>query len=81
MIWQDYAMTLIIFMFVIVTIPQVIDVLKKKTRLNLLTAGSTAIGGYLMAIVLGTLGLWISVIASSLIATIWLVIFIGSQRK
>jgi len=38
--WQDYAITLIIYMFVIVTIPQVIDVLKKKTRLNRLTAGT-----------------------------------------
>ena len=81
MIWQDYAITLIIYMFVIVTIPQVMDVLKKKTRLNLLTAGPTAFGNYLMAAVFGSLGLWISVTSSLLIATLWLIIFIGSWRK
>jgi hypothetical protein len=81
MIWQDYAITLIIYMFVIVTIPQVIDVLKKKAKLNLLTAGPTAIGNYLLAVVFATLGLWISVTSSLLIATLWLVIFIGSYEK
>ena len=80
MMWQDFAITLIIYMFVIVTIPQVIDVLKKKTRLNPLTAGPTAFGNYLMAIVFATLGLWISVTSSLLIASLWLVIFIGSLR-
>ncbi len=46
MIWQDYAITAIVFMFVIVTIPQAIDVIKKKVTLNPLTAGPTAIGNY-----------------------------------
>jgi len=65
-------------MFVIITIPQVIDVSKKKVRLNLLTAGPTASGNYLMAMVFGSLGLWISVTSALLIATLWLIIFIGS---
>jgi uncharacterized PurR-regulated membrane protein YhhQ (DUF165 family) len=81
MVWQDYAITLIIYLFVIVTIPQVIDVLKRKTKLNLLTAGSTAFGNYLMGVVFATLGLWISVTSSLLIASLWLIIFIGSWRK
>jgi hypothetical protein len=81
MIWQDYAITLIIYMFVLVTIPQVIDILKKKTRLNLITAGPTAIGNYLLAFVFSTLGLWISVTSSILIATLWLIIFFGSWRN
>jgi hypothetical protein len=68
-------------MFVIVTIPQVIDVLRKKTRLNLLTAGPTALGNYLMAVVFATLGLWISLTSSILIATLWLIIFLGSWKK
>ena len=81
MMWQDFAITLIIYMFVIVTIPQVIDVLKKKTRLNPLTAGPTAFGNYLMAIVFATLGLWISATSSLFIASLWLIIFIGSWRR
>ena len=68
-------------MFVIITIPQVIDVSKKKVRLNLLTAGPTASGNYLMAMVFGSLGLWISVTSALLIATLWLIIFIGSWRQ
>ena len=65
-------------MFVIITIPQVIDVSKKKVRLNLSTAGPTASGNYLMAIVFGSMGLWISVTSALLIATLWLIIFIDS---
>ncbi len=68
-------------MFVIVTIPQVIDVWERKTILNLLTAGPTAFGNYLMAVVFGSLVLWISVTSSLLIATLWLIIFIGSWKK
>lgn len=81
MLWQDFAITLIIYMFVIVTIPQVIDVIKKRVKLNLFTAGATAIGNYFMGAVFATLGLWISVTSSILIATLWLVIFFGSWRK
>ena len=81
MIWQDFAITFIIYIFVIVTIPQVIDVLKKRTKLNLLTAGPTAIGNYCMAIIFATLELWISVTSSLLIATLWLIIFIGSWKN
>ena len=81
MVWQDYAITSIVFMFVIVTIPQTIDVLKKRVKLNPFTAGPTAIGNYLLAAVFATLDLWISVTSALLIATIWLIIFIGSYRK
>ena len=68
-------------MFVIGTIPQVVNVSKKKVRLNLLTAGPTEFGNYLMAIVFGSPGLWISVTSALLIATLWLIIFIGSWRQ
>ena len=81
MVWQDYAITIIIYMFVLVTIPQVRDVLKKKTKLNLITAGPTAIGNFGMAYVFFTLGLWISVTSSVIIATLWLIIFIGSWKN
>jgi len=81
MVWQDIAITIIIYMFVIVTIPQVRDVLKKKTKLNLITAGPTAIGNFGMAYVFFSLGLWISVTSSLIIATLWLIIFIGSWKN
>ena len=81
MIWQDYAITIIIYMFVIVTIPQVRDVLRKKSTLNLITAGPTALGNYAMACIFFSLKLWISVTSSVLIATLWLIMFFGSWRN
>lgn len=81
MIWQDYAITLIIYMFVIVTIPLVIDVIKGRTRVNLLTAFPTAFGNYGLMIIFATLGLWISVTSSALISTLWLLIFLFSWRN
>ena len=72
---------MIIYMFVIVTIPQTHDVIKKKQHLNLITAGPTALGNYGLAFVFSTLGLWISVTSSILIATLWLIIFLGSWKN
>ena len=51
MIWQDYAVTIIVYMFVFVTIPQLIEVMKGKTSLNLLTAGATALGNYCLGFI------------------------------
>ena len=65
MIWQDYAIAVIVYMFVAVTIPQVIDVVKGKTTLNLLTAGPTFLGNYGLAYVFFTLGLILSVISAT----------------
>ena len=81
MIWQDIAITIIIYMFVVVTIPQTRDVIKKKQCLNLITAGPTALGNYGLAFVFSTLGLWVSVTSSVFIATLWLIIFLGSWNN
>lgn len=81
MIWQDYAITTIVFMFVFVTIPQVIDVVKGRTSLNLLTACPTTIGNYGLAYIFFTLELWLSVISALLIATLWLILFLFSFRN
>jgi hypothetical protein len=81
MIWQDYAVTIIVYIFVIVTIPQLIDVIKGKTSLNLLTAGATAFGNYCLGFIFLTLNLWLSVSSAFFIATLWLLIFIFSIRN
>ena len=78
MFWQDYAITIIVYMFVAVTIPQVIDVVKGRSSLNLLTAGPTSLGNYGLAYVFFTLDLWLSVISAILIATLWLILFVFS---
>ena len=81
MIWQDYAITIVVYMFVIVTIPQLIDVIKGRTSLNLFTAGATSLGNYGFAYVFFTLDLCLSVTSACLIATIWLLLFLFSMRN
>ena len=75
MIWQDYAITIIVYIFVAVTIPQL------KSSLNIFTAGATSLGNYGLSYVFFTLDLWLSVTSSFLIATIWLLLFIFSMRN
>ena len=81
MIWQDYAITIIVYMFVIVTIPQLIDVVKRRSSLNLFTAGATSLGNYGLAYVFFTLDLWLSVTSAILIASLWLLLFLFSMRN
>ena len=81
MMWQDYAIAVIVYMFVAVTIPQVMDVVRGRASLNLLTAGPTFLGNYGLAYIFFTLGLILSVISAFLIATLWLLLFIFSWRN
>ena len=81
MIWQDYAITIIVYMFVAVTIPQLIDVIKRRTSLNLFTAGATSLGNYGLVCVFYTLDLWLSVTSALLIASLWLLLFLFSMRN
>lgn len=81
MLWQDYAVTIIVYMFVLVTIPQLKDVIKGKTSLNLITTGATTIGNYCLGFVFFTLNLWLSVTSAFLIASLWFLIFIFSIKN
>ena len=78
--WQDYIITIIVYTFVIVTIPLLIDVIKNKNSINLITSSVTSIGNYILAYIFATLNLWLSVISAILIATIWLLLFIFSIK-
>ena len=81
MIWQDFVITTIVYMFVIVTIPLLLDVIKNRMSINLLTSSATSIGNYILAYVFFTLDLWLSVISALLIASIWLALFIFSYQN
>jgi len=83
MIWQDYALTFIIFMFAWGLIPQIKDVFKKRVILNLWTAFLTTIGNYVCMIIWLTLPtpLWISIGASFTVGTAWLALLLGSIRN
>ena len=79
--WQDYIITIIVYTFVIVTIPLLIDVIKNKNSINLITSSVTSIGNYILAYIFATLNLWLSVISAILIATIWLLLFFFSIKN
>ena len=81
--WQDYAITIVIYAFIICTIPLVHQIFKKKGFVTIKTALPTAIGNYVLAGIWLTFPepLWISFTASSVIATMWLLITIGSWRN
>jgi hypothetical protein len=81
MIWQDVVITITVYIFVIVTIPLLIDVIKNKKSINLITGSVTSLGNYILAYVFYTLDLLLSVISAFLIASIWLAIFIYSYKN
>ncbi len=81
--WQDIAITIIIYSFVVCTIPLVHQVLRKNARVTLKTAIPTTIGNYALAFVWLTFPepLYISFTSSILVGTLWLLISIGSWRN
>jgi len=81
--WQDYILTVVIYTFVICTIPLVHQVFKKGMILTQKTAMPTAIGNYILAVLWITFPepMWISFTSSALIATLWLLISIGSYKN
>ena len=81
--WQDYILTIVIYMFVICTAPLVHQIWKKNGYVTLRTAIPTSIGNYVLAILWLTFQepLWLSFTSSILIATLWLLITIGSWKN
>ena len=81
--WQDFAITAIIYVFVICTIPLVHQVFKKNGYVTLQTAIPTTIGNYALAWVWLTFPdpLWVSFTSSILIGTLWLLISVGSWQN
>lgn len=76
--WQDYVIAIVSLLFGFILLPQLRDVWRGKTALNLFTAGLTTIGLYILAITFFTLNLWVSVAAEIFSGTIWLLLFLFS---
>lgn len=83
MIWQDYIMMGCIYTFVITGIPLLYDVLKKNAYVNIYTAIPASICNYIIGFTWLTFTepLYISFTSSMSIATIWLLISVGSWRN
>jgi len=81
--WQDYVVTSVIWTFVLFTIPMVKQVFKEGVVLTPVTTVPTAVGNYILMVVWITFPepMWISFFSSFSIATLWLLMAIGSRRN
>ena len=81
MLWQDIVIAVVSLLFGFILIPQLKDMWRDKSILNIYTAGLTTIGLFILAITFYTLNLWISVVAETFSAIIWLFLFILSFKN
>jgi hypothetical protein len=79
--WQDIVIAVVSILFGFILIPQLKDVWKGKTSLNLFTASLTTIGLYILAVTFFTMQFWISFIAEIFSGTIWLLLFVLSFKN
>jgi uncharacterized protein with PQ loop repeat len=69
--WQDLVLSSIGIVFTISLIPQLIDVMRKKTKMNLTTCIITSVGCIIIGGVDFTLGLPISAIVAISTGVLW----------
>jgi len=81
MLWQDIVIAAVSLLFGFILIPQLKDVLNRKTSLNEFTALFTTIGLFILAFTFFTLNLYISVVAETFSGVIWLFLFILSVKN
>jgi len=79
--WQDIVIAVVSLMFGFILLPQLRDVWRGKTSLNLFTAGLTTIGLIILTITFFTMSFWISMIADALSAIIWFLLFVFSIKN
>lgn len=80
-IWQDIVVAVVSLMFGLILIPQLVEVYRGKTTLNLFSASITTIGLYILAATFLTLDLWLSFLSDIIAGTVWLLLFIFSYRN
>lgn len=78
---HDIIIAIVSFLFAIVLIPQLRDVLKNKISLNLYAASLTTIGLIVLTINFFVMGFWISFAADLCNSLIWGLLFIFSIRN
>ena len=77
-IWQDIVIAVISMLFGFILLPQLREVWRGKTILNIYTAGLTTIGLFILALTFTTIGYWISFTADVFSGTIWFLLFFFS---
>jgi uncharacterized protein with PQ loop repeat len=79
--WQDIVIAVVSILFGFILIPQLRDVWRGKSTLNLFTASLTTIGLYILAATFYTMQFWISFTAEIFSGTIWLLLFALSFKN
>jgi len=79
--WQDVVIGVISVLFGFILIPQLRDVWRGKTILNVYTAGFTTVGLYILAVTFSTMGYWVSVTSEIISGTVWLLLLVLSIRN
>jgi glucose uptake protein GlcU len=82
MIWQDYVITIILWVFVLCSVPLAVHTLKGKTYSPQKTNIPTALGNYSLAIIWLTFPepLILSFTTNLLVGIVWTLISIGSWK-
>ena len=80
-VWQDIVIAVVSILFGFILIPQLKDVWRGKSTLNLFTASLTTIGLYILAATFYTMQFWISFTAEIFSGTIWLLLFALSFKN
>jgi len=78
---HDIIIALVSLLFGFILLPQLRDVYKKKTILNLYTAILTTLGLIILTANFFLMGFWISFIADFFNSIVWLFIFVFSYRN
>lgn len=77
-VWQDIVIAVVSILFSFILLPQLRDVWRGKTILNLYTSSLTTIGLYILAATFFTMDFWISFTAEFISGTVWLFLFVFS---
>lgn len=78
---HDIIIAVVSFLFAFILLPQLRDVCKGKTSLNLYTASITTIGLIILTINFAIMGFWISFAADFFNAVVWGLLFVFSLKN
>lgn len=79
--WQDIVIAVISLMFGFILLPQLREVWKGKSSLNLYTASLTTIGLFILTATFFTMCFWVSMTADFFSGIVWLLLFVFSYRN
>ena len=78
---HDIIIAIVSFLFGFILLPQLRDVYRGKTSLNVYTTSLTTIGLIILTANFFAMGFWISFIADFFSAVIWFLLFVFSVRN